>query len=102
MQCGHSPRQICEPNTCQNSVCQPWLFDARWQVIENEYGESSIDDKLIKKNSKFRSDEEIVEVLNGCVCCSVRQDLVAILHKLANKAKAGKVCGDRPTDHPCT
>merc|ERR1712185_379833 len=63
-------------------------------VIENEFGDVSIDDKLISKNSKFRSDEEIVEVLNGCICCSVRQDLVAILEKLAGRVQLGDLVLD--------
>jgi G3E family GTPase len=60
-------------------------------VIENEFGDTSIDDALIAKNSQFRSDEEIVETLNGCICCSVRQDLVAILKKLAERSQAGEL-----------
>ena len=60
-------------------------------IIENEFGDTSIDDALVKKESKFSSDEEIVEVLNGCICCSVRQDLVAIIHKLATRAAAGEL-----------
>ena len=43
-------------------------------IIENEFGDTSIDDALLARNSKFSSDEEIIEVLNGCVCCSVRKD----------------------------
>lgn len=54
-------------------------------IVENEYGDVAIDDKLISKNSKHALDGEIVEVLNGCVCCSVRSDLIAFLHKLANR-----------------
>ena len=60
-------------------------------VIQNEFGEVGIDDRLMAKNTKFQSDEEIVEVLNGCVCCSVRSDLVNIIKKLAARAKAGKL-----------
>ena len=51
----------------------------------------AIDDKLVAKNSKFASDEEIVEVLNGCICCSVRTDLVKVLHKLAARMEAGEI-----------
>eukprot|EP00966_Prymnesium_polylepis_P158622 3666482-Prymnesium_polylepis.2 len=58
-------------------------------VIENEFGDTAIDDALVSKNSKYSSDEEIVEVLNGCVCCSVRKDLVTIIKKLADRTKAG-------------
>tara|TARA_B100000795_G_scaffold265039_1_gene246333 strand:- start:1096 stop:1629 length:534 start_codon:yes stop_codon:yes gene_type:complete len=60
-------------------------------IIENEFGDTAIDDALVKKGSKFSSDEEIVEVLNGCICCSVRQDLVAIIHKLAARTQAGEL-----------
>ena len=63
-------------------------------IIENEFGDTSIDDKLLAKNSKFSSDEEIVEVLNGCVCCSVRSDLVNFVKKLAERTKAGDLCLD--------
>ena len=64
-------------------------------IIENEFGDTSIDDKLIAKNSQFHSDEEIVETLNGCICCSVRQDLIAILKKLAGRSAAGELRLDR-------
>ena len=60
-------------------------------VIENEFGDISIDDKLLQKNSQFKSDEEIVEVLNGCICCTVRQDLIAILNKLRQRVRSGKL-----------
>merc|ERR1719310_2060346 len=58
-------------------------------VIENEFGEVGIDDKLLAKNTKFQSEEEIFEMMNGCICCTVRQDLVVVLNKLATKAKKG-------------
>ena len=60
-------------------------------IIENEFGDTPIDDALVAKEGRFSSDEEIIEVLNGCICCSVRQDLVAILHKLADRAMAGEL-----------
>jgi G3E family GTPase len=61
-------------------------------IIENEFGEVSIDDALVVKNdSRFQSDEEIIEVLNGCICCSVRQDLITILKKLAARSAAGEI-----------
>jgi G3E family GTPase len=58
-------------------------------VIENEFGEVGIDDKLLAKNTKFQAEEEIFEMMNGCICCTVRQDLVVVLNKLATKAKKG-------------
>ena len=60
-------------------------------IIENEFGDTAIDDKLLAKNSKFNTDEDIVEVLNGCMCCSVRQDLVAVLEKLAARTAKGEL-----------
>ena len=56
---------------------------------ENVYEEVGIDDKLLAKNTKYQSEEEIFEMMNGCICCTVRQDLVVVLNKLANKVKKG-------------
>jgi len=42
-------------------------------VIENEFGEVGIDDALLAKNTKMQSEEEIIEMMNGCICCTVRQ-----------------------------
>jgi G3E family GTPase len=49
-------------------------------VIENEFGEVGVDDALVKQ--KFKEDEEIFEMNNGCICCTVRGDLIRILGKL--------------------
>eukprot|EP00945_MAST-04E_sp_MAST-4E-sp1_P004047 g4047.t1 len=58
-------------------------------IIENEFGEVGIDDKLIQKNSRMQAAEEIIEMMNGCICCTVRQDLVVVLNKLAAKVANG-------------
>ena len=47
-------------------------------VIENEFGEIGIDDALLAKNTKMQADEEIIEMMNGCICCTVRQDLIVV------------------------
>ena len=60
-------------------------------VIENEFGEVGIDDALLQKNTKMQADEEIIEMMNGCICCTVRQDLIAVLAKLAKRIRAGKL-----------
>lgn len=52
-------------------------------MIENEFGEISIDDALVK--DKFKDKEEIFEMNNGCICCTVRGDLIRILGKLAER-----------------
>jgi len=75
--------------TLLNHILTATSHGKKIAIIENEFGDVPIDDALIAKNSKFRSDDEIVEVLNGCICCTVRQDLVMILRKLAERAQAG-------------
>ena len=46
-------------------------------VIVNEFGEIGIDSDLV-----IRSDEEILEMNNGCICCNIRGDLVRIIEKI--------------------
>jgi len=59
----------------------------RFAIIENEFGEVGIDEKIINSNVKEKIDEEIIEVMNGCICCTVRGDLVETLKKLAKKCE---------------
>jgi G3E family GTPase len=62
----------------------------RIAVIENEFGEVGIDDNLVKGGS-MAGEENIVEMNNGCICCTVRGDLIAGLKKLIkNSKKSGK------------
>ena len=49
----------------------------RTAVIENEYGEVGIDQALV-----INADEEIFEMSNGCICCTVRGDLIRVIGKL--------------------
>ena len=58
-------------------------------VIENEFGEQGIDDALLAKNTREHVDEEIIEMMNGCICCTVRQDLVQVLKKLSARIQGG-------------
>jgi G3E family GTPase len=58
-------------------------------IIENEFGDVGIDDSLLSKNTKMQADEEIIEMMNGCICCTVRQDLVVVLKKLSKRIRAG-------------
>ncbi|MBX4335191.1 CobW family GTP-binding protein [Bartonella raoultii] len=53
----------------------------RYVVIVNEFGEIGIDNDLI-----IESDEEIYEMNNGCVCCTVRGDLIRVLESLMQRA----------------
>ena len=52
----------------------------RIAVIENEFGEIGIDQDLV-----INADEEVFEMNNGCICCTVRGDLVRILGDLASR-----------------
>lgn len=54
-------------------------------VIENEFGEVSIDDSLVETNMQAR--EDVITMDNGCVCCSVRGDLVRTLGSLISRRK---------------
>lgn len=58
------------------------------RVCSPQFGEVGIDDTLLKMNAKFQTEEDIY-MMNGCICCTVRQDLVAVLVRLAERAKAG-------------
>jgi G3E family GTPase len=49
-------------------------------VIENEFGEVGVDNQLV-----IQSDEEIFEMNNGCICCTVRGDLLRILTRLMKR-----------------
>jgi G3E family GTPase len=63
----------------------------RIAVIENEFGEVGIDDKLVKGGSVADEDETIIEMNNGCICCTIRGDLITGLKKLIkNSSKQGK------------
>ena len=54
-------------------------------VIENEFGAVSIDDALVSENMKEK--EDIISMDNGCVCCTVRGDLVRALLTLKDRKK---------------
>ncbi|MGE5097403.1 MAG: CobW family GTP-binding protein [Betaproteobacteria bacterium] len=60
-------------------------------VIENEFGEEGVDNDILVEDRE----EQIVEMNNGCLCCTVRGDLVRILGDLGKKRKQGKIRFDR-------
>ncbi len=62
----------------------------RIAVIENEFGEVGVDSEIVEK-----SDEQILEMNNGCICCTVRGDLIRILGTLKEKRDAGALKFDR-------
>lgn len=63
----------------------------RIAVIENEFGPESIDNDLLVEVH----DEEIIELSNGCVCCTVRGDLLRTLTDLRRRREAGEVNYER-------
>ena len=54
----------------------------RIAVIENEFGEVGVDQELV-----IRAEEEVFEMNNGCICCTVRGDLIRILSNLMKRRK---------------
>ena len=63
----------------------------RIAVIENEFGQENIDNEILVQDSG----EQIVEMNNGCICCTVRGDLIVALGNLARKRDAGELHFDR-------
>jgi len=59
----------------------------KWKicVLENEFGEVAIDDGLVAES--LDAPEDLITMDNGCVCCSVRGDLVRTLGQLASRRK---------------
>lgn len=49
----------------------------KFAIIENEFGDVGIDDGLV-----LQTNEEIIEMMNGCICCTVREDLIVTIKKL--------------------
>ncbi|MEZ5728803.1 MAG: GTP-binding protein [Burkholderiaceae bacterium] len=63
----------------------------RIAVIENEFGAEGVDNDLLLQSQ----DEQIIEMNNGCICCTVRGDLVRILGDLRERREAGEIGFDR-------
>ena len=60
-------------------------------VIENEFGEENIDNEILVNDSQ----ENIIQMNNGCICCSIREDLRETLQVLAEKKRKGELTFDR-------
>jgi len=63
----------------------------RIAVIENEFGEAGVDNEILIRGG----DEQIIEMNNGCVCCTIRGDLMRILGDLKDRRDAGAIGFDR-------
>ena len=60
-------------------------------VIENEFGEENIDSDILVMDVK----EQIIQMNNGCICCTIREDLRTTLQDLAEKKRKGELQFDR-------
>ncbi|MEY3776432.1 MAG: hypothetical protein RIR83_456, partial [Pseudomonadota bacterium] len=60
-------------------------------VIENEFGEENIDNEILIQESN----EQIVQMSNGCVCCTIRGDLVEALKQLWDQRKSKTIQFER-------
>ncbi|HEY0887912.1 MAG TPA: GTP-binding protein [Ramlibacter sp.] len=60
-------------------------------VIENEFGEENIDSDILVSDTK----EQIIQMSNGCICCTIREDLRSTLQLLAAKKRKGLLDFDR-------
>ncbi len=60
-------------------------------VIENEFGEENIDNDILVADTS----EQIIQMSNGCICCTIREDLRATLQDLAQKKRKGELDFER-------
>lgn len=60
-------------------------------VIENEFGEEDVDSTLLVQTDK----EQIVQMSNGCICCTIRGDLSRVLTDLRHRREKGEVSFNR-------
>jgi len=60
-------------------------------VIENEFGEENIDSDILVSDTQ----EQIIQMSNGCICCTIREDLRTTLQDLAARKRKGELQFDR-------
>jgi G3E family GTPase len=60
-------------------------------VIENEFGEENIDSDILVSDTR----EQIIQMSNGCICCTIREDLRNTLRDLAEKKRKGELDFER-------
>ncbi|KAL7558989.1 hypothetical protein ACA910_010869 [Epithemia clementina (nom. ined.)] len=70
--------------TLMNHILNDTTHGMEFAVIENEFGEVGIDERILSENVE----EEVIEVMNGCICCTVRGDLVEALKKLYKRVSS--------------
>ena len=60
-------------------------------IIENEFGEENIDSDILVSDTN----EQIIQMSNGCICCTIREDLRTTLQTLAEQKRKGELNFDR-------
>ena len=56
-------------------------------VIVNDIGEVNVDERLISKEAKITDSSSLVPLTNGCICCTLKSDLVQQIENLINTGK---------------
>ena len=69
--------------TLLNHILTSTEHKMKFAVIENEFGDVGIDENILVESSE----ESIIEVMNGCICCTVRGDLTEVLDNMYERIK---------------
>ena len=69
--------------TLLNHILSSTEHKMKFAIIENEFGDIGIDENIIVESSE----ESIIEVMNGCICCTVRGDLTDLLDQMYERIK---------------
>ena len=69
--------------TLLNHILTSTEHKMKFAVIENEFGDIGIDENILVESSE----ESIIEVMNGCICCTVRGDLTELLDQMYDRIK---------------
>ena len=69
--------------TLLNHILSSMDHKMKFAVIENEFGDVGIDENILVESSE----ETIIEVMNGCICCTVRGDLTVALDNMYERIK---------------
>ena len=69
--------------TLLNHILSSMEHKMKFAIIENEFGDIGIDENILVESSE----ESIIEVMNGCICCTVRGDLTELLDQMYERIK---------------
>ncbi|OKO89783.1 GTP-binding protein [Geobacillus proteiniphilus] len=56
-------------------------------VIVNDMSEINIDAELVRQNGFFRTEEKLIQIQNGCICCTLREDLIKAVDQLVENGE---------------